>query len=237
MTIAHASLPRLVTVAHGSRHGPGNVVARKITNGVSRRLGGLPATTSYVELCKPSFASVMASTPTPSIVVPLLLSTGYHVRADLPTAISAAPAPTWLARPLGPHPLLAEVMCLRLRAAGARPGDPVVLLGAGSNDPDDLTCAAQLLRARWGGAPVHVATLSGSGPPLVDVVASARVDGRVAVAPYLLAPGHFATRARTIAAGLGVTSFSDVIGAHPLVGELVIRRYRAMLAHVHRDAA
>lgn len=232
-------LPRLVTVAHGSRNPAGNVLARQITNGVARRLG-VPTVTSYVELCEPTFASVMEASAEPTVVVPLLLSTGYHVRQDLPAAIAATDAPTWLARPLGPHPLLAEVMCLRLQATGARPGDPVVLLAAGSNDPDaatDLECAAQLLRARWGGAPVRVATMSGAGPRIADVVAEARDEGRVAVAPYLLAPGHFATRARTLAIGSGATWVSDVIGNHPLVGELVVRRYRAMVQQMVRAAA
>ena len=50
---------RLVTVAHGTRHGPGNDVARRLTSLAGRQLG-LTAVASYVELCEPSLQSVLA---------------------------------------------------------------------------------------------------------------------------------------------------------------------------------
>jgi len=227
-----SGLPRLVTVAHGTRFSAGNEVARVITAQASRRLGRLPAVASYVELSTPAFDSVMAGNESPAVVVPLLLSTGYHMRTDLPAAIEASRAPVRMARALGPHPLLAEVMCLRLRASGARRGDPVVLVGAGSRDTDadiDLASAGRLLRARWG-APVRVATVGGTGRPASEVIPEARVDGRVAVVPYLLAPGHFHDRIRAVASSLGVHNVAGVIGAHPLVSDLVARRYRLLAA-------
>lgn len=217
-------MTRLVTVAHGTRHSTGNLVARSITAQASRRLGGVPHTTSYVELCRPLFADVMA-TGEPSLVVPLLLSTGYHVRNDLPAALNSSSV---LARPLGPHPLLAEAMCLRLRGAGARVEQPVVLVAAGSTDPLvdlDLEAARMLLQRRWG-APVHLATLTARGRRLAEVLPEAGAGA--AVAPYLLAPGHFADRVTTEARGLGVTTVAPVIGDHPLVAELVAGRYLAL---------
>ena len=223
--------PGLVTVAHGTRVAAGNRVAAAVTAHAARRLG-VPATGAYVELCAPTFDVVARSLVAPAVVVPLLLSTGFHVRCDLPAAVAAAGAPVQLARPLGPHPLLAEVMCLRLRGAGARPGDPVVLVAAGSRDPDaliDLASAGRMLQARWG-APVRVATVSGEGPPVGDVVADARADGRVAVAPYLLADGHFARRASHLGRLAGAGTVADVLGPHPLLVELVVRRYRALAA-------
>jgi sirohydrochlorin ferrochelatase len=224
--------PRLVTVAHGTRSTDGNEVARSITAQASRRLGGVPSVASYVELCLPGFEKVMAANEVPTVVVPLLLSTGHHMRHDLPTAIARSQPPVRMSRPLGPHPLLAEVMCLRLRAAGARRGDPVVMVAAGSNDPDadiDLAAAGRMLRARWG-APVRVATVGGNGRSPVDVIAEARADGRVAVAPYLLARGHFEQRIKALATVLRVSSIAEVLGAHPLVADLVVRRYRALAA-------
>ncbi|CUR55480.1 Putative CbiX family protein (fragment) [metagenome] len=224
--------PRLVTVAHGTRHPEGNDVARMISAQAGRRLGGLPTISTYVELCEPSFGGVMASNEHPAVVVPLLLSTGHHVRHDLPSAAAGSLAPVRMARPLGPHPLLAEVMCRNLMAAGARRGDPVVMVAAGSNDPastHDLAVAGAMLGKRWG-APVRVATVGGLGRRPVDVIAGARAHGRVVIAPYLLAPGHFEQRVRTIAAGLGVSVVGDIIGAHSLVADLVVRRYRALAA-------
>ena len=154
----------LVTVAHGTRFGPGNAVAAAVTQRAARLLG-VPGTTSYVELCEPSFSSVMAPRPDRRVVVPLLLSTGHHVRVDLPAAAALSRHEVVLAPALGPHPLLAAAQASRLVAAGARPGQPVVLVAAGSTDPaadPDLERAAALLAETWGG-PVELATLSGRG--------------------------------------------------------------------------
>lgn len=228
----NSSAPRLVTVAHGTRVSSGNLVASAITARAARRLGRVRCQTSYVELCQPAFQDVMGDNRAPAVVVPLLLSTGFHIKHDIPRAVGTSPGAALLARPLGPHPLLAEVMCLRLRGAGAHPGDPVVLVAAGSNDADtgyDLAAAGRMLQARWG-APVRVATVSGRGRPINEVVEEARADGRVAVAPYLLSPGYFSRRARALSELAGVATVADVLGAHPLVAELVVRRYRAVLA-------
>ena len=224
--------PTLVTVAHGTRVAEGNLVAHAVTQHAARRLGGVPHVASYVELCDPLLGDVMADAERPAVVVPLLLSTGFHVKQDLPEALAASPAPAVMTRPLGPHPLLAEVMCHRLQAAGARAGDPVVLVAAGSQDPDALPQvaeAARLLQARWG-APVEIATVTGRGDRLPEAVERARRHGRVAVAPYLLSTGFFSRRARAEAEAAGAASFADVLGDHPLVTELVVRRYRVALA-------
>lgn len=211
----------LVSVAHGTRFGPGNEVARTITARAGALLG-VPAVASYVELCEPSFASVLADSHEPAVAVPLLLSTGHHLRHDLPAAVAGASAPVVLASALGPHPLLAAAQVSRLVAAGARPGQPVVLVAAGSRDPaadTDLERAVALLAAAWPG-PVELATLAGRGRRPAEVVRRG-----VAVSPYLLAPGHFADRARaeSLAAGAGVVA--DVIGPHRSVVDLVAHRF------------
>lgn len=224
--------PRLVTVAHGTRVSAGNTVATAITARAARRLGRQRAVASYVELAAPLLSDVMTGNQVPSVVVPLLLSTGFHVKHDIPGAVGGSPARSVMARPLGPHPLLAEVMCHRLLGAGARPGDPIVLAAAGSNDPDaaeDLAAAGRLLQARWGG-PVRVATVSGQGRPIPEVVGEARADGRVALAPYLLSPGFFSRRARSLAEEAGASVVAGVLGCHPLIVELVVRRYRGAFA-------
>ena len=52
-----------------------------------------------------------------------------------------------------------------------------------------------------------------------------------AVAPYLVAPGHFHTKLREDARALGLDLVADVLGDHPHVAETVARRYRAAIAH------
>jgi sirohydrochlorin ferrochelatase len=213
---------RLVTVAHGTRHGPGNDVARRVTSLAGRQLG-VVAVATFIELCEPSLESVLVGSCEPTAVVPLLLSSGHHARHDLPVSLSAAPGPVWLGDPLGPHPLLAETQAARLRVAGALPGRPVVMVAAGSRDPTarpDLDEAARLLASVWGG-PVTLATLSGPGPRPAEVVTPAH-----AVSPYLLAEGHFAERCRAEAAR--AECVAGIIGLHPAVVELVMARVIAL---------
>ena len=197
---------RLVTVAHGTRTPAGNAVARALTGAAGTRLG-MPWVASYVELCAPSYSSVMAS-GVPSVVVPLLLSTGHHVRHDLDAGHA-----------LGPDPLLAVAQVARLVSAGASPGQPVVMVAAGSGDPlatRDQMLAAAYLSEQWGG-PVRLATLSGIGRRPGEVVTP-----EDAVSPYLLAPGHFADRCSAESAAAGAVA--DVIGDHPAVVDLVVSR-------------
>ncbi|KAA1428215.1 sirohydrochlorin chelatase [Nocardioides antri] len=210
----------LVTVAHGTRNAAGNQVAAEITAAAGRRLG-MTATASYVELCEPLFADVMGGLRDRVVVVPLLLSTGYHVRNDLPAAVAGASVPVALGGPLGPDPLLAAAQVDRLLDAGAVEGQPVVMVAAGSTDPEataDLGGAARLLGELWG-APVRLATLAGIGQRPADVVRPGD-----AVSPYLLAPGFFAGRARADARAAGAAVIAGAIGPHPRVVDLVCQR-------------
>ena len=205
-------MTRLVTVAHGTRFGPGNDVAREITRLAGARLG-MPAVASYVELASPLYSTVMESS-VPSVVVPLLLSTGHHVRHDLGGM-----------RSLGPDALLATAQVERLSSSGAVPGQPVVMVAAGSTDPlatRDQMLAAAYLSEQWGG-PVRLATLSGVGRRPLDVVTPDDV-----VSPYLLAPGHFADRCRLESSAAAVVA--GVIGAHSAVVDLVVSRTVEALA-------
>ncbi|WP_370246986.1 sirohydrochlorin chelatase [Nocardioides sp.] len=214
----------LVTVAHGTRRDGGNEVARLLTAAAGERLGG-PAVTTYVELSEPLFADVVAGLTEPAVVVPLLLSTGFHLRTDLPEALAEAGAPVRMGPSFGPDPLLAQAQVARLLEAGAQPGQRVVLVAAGSSDPDatadQLAAVAHLARA-WDG-PVELAVLSGLGTRFRDVVRPGD-----AVAPYLLSPGFFSDRvAKEAPEGVVV---ADVLGDHPLVVDLLVQRAQALLA-------
>lgn len=218
-------MTRLVTVAHGTRQALGNLVARDVTAAAAERLG-MEAVASYVELCDPLFADVLAGSSEETAAVPLLLSTGYHVRQDLPAAVSASPAAVRLGPPLGPDPLLAAAQVERLLSAGARQGQPVVLVAAGSRDPlatADLEAARELLAEVWDG-PVRLATIAGLGSRPGNVV-----EPGDAVSPYLLSTGYFFDRARDESTAAGATVVADVVGVHPLVVDLVVSRTRALL--------
>ncbi|HEY0949105.1 sirohydrochlorin chelatase [Nocardioides sp.] len=207
---------RLVTVAHGTRLPAGNEVARSVTASAGARLG-MPAVAAFVELASPLLSSVLSS-PEPAVVVPLLLSTGYHVREDLAAVAGRA---------LGPDALLAQAQVGRLGAAGARPGSPLVMVVAGSRDPlagRDLALARDLLADAWGG-PVRLATLGGLGDRPADVVRPGD-----AVSPYLLAEGFFATRCRAESLAAGASVVAEVLGPHPSIVDLVVARAQEQLA-------
>jgi sirohydrochlorin ferrochelatase len=220
---------RLVTVAHGTRNPAGNDVARELTRVAGAALG-MRATAAFVELCEPSLPEVLASSAEPTVVVPLLLSTGHHVRHDLPEALGHATGPVALGAHLGPDVLVARAQVDRLLHGGAVPGETVVMVAAGSRDPgslQDLYAAAELLADEWGG-PVSPATLGGLGPRPEEIVTP-----ETAVSPYLLAEGFFAARLRERCAA--AYAVADVIGPHPDLVRLVVER-AAALASVRRSA-
>ena len=213
----------LVTVAHGTRRAGGNEVARVLTARAGSVLG-VEAVASYVELSSPLLSEVVPGLTGPAVVVPLLLSTGYHVRVDLPEA--CALGPVVLGRPLGPDPLLAAAQVVRLEEAGIERGRPLVLVATGSTDPKawrDLRAASHLLGDLWG-VKVRTATLTGLGPRPEDVLTP---DD--AVSPYLLSPGLFSRRLAEVCEERGVPCAS-VMGPQQVVVDLVCQRYRALAA-------
>jgi len=231
----------LVAVAHGTRNPAGPETIDALMGQVRRRLPQVKVLTSYVELNEPGFHDTMVEQRGPAVVVPLLLSSGYHVKHDLPTMVRAAHGPVRLARPLGPHPLLAVLMCHRLQAAGARRGDAVVMIAAGSRDTDglvDTMAMGRLLQRHWG-APVRVAHLSGNGPRVAEAVEGLWAEGhlRISATPYLLAPGYFSRKATAQANVAGCHAVGEELGAHRLVAELIVRRYLGLSVRRPQRAA
>ena len=236
--------PALVAVAHGTRDAAGRKVIADLIDDIRRRLPGVDVITAWLELVTPGLNEVMRGMDRPAVLVPLLLSTGYHATIDLPSAAALSGAPVHVAAPLGPDRYLARAMTARLREAGVLPGDGVVLAAAGSTDPAglaDVEQAAALLCSEWGPR-VTFAYLSAAGPDVPAAVEHLRRTGghRVCVAPYLLAPGRFSRRVTDLAAATGATTVAPVLGGHRLVTDLVLLRYeqgRRALAATLRHAA
>jgi sirohydrochlorin ferrochelatase len=195
-----AAAPVLVACAHGTRNPTGRRLVAELALAARALRPGLETSAAFVDVQPPTVVDVVAqlsASGRPVVVVPLLLSGGYHVNVDIAGAVAATEAAV-AARPLGPDPRLTDVLRDRLVQAGADPGDPltaVVLAAAGSSDPRavaDVENTADLLRRQWAG-PVTTGYGSAAQPPVPDAVAAARRGGaeRVVVASYLLAPGHF----------------------------------------------
>ena len=219
----------LVLLAHGTCQPAGPRTVEALAARVRLRLPGVPVRTAYAEINRPSLTDVLAETGD-AVLVPLPCA--YDVAQPL---APSAPGGALVSESLGSDRLLAGVMRQQLQAAGARPGQPVVMVAAGSPLPRtqrDSARTAALLEEVWGG-PVRAAHLTGRGPRMSEVVAELRADfgAPPAVATYLVAPGPFHHRAREDARALALDVVADPMGDHPQVAEAVARRYRSATAH------
>ena len=233
----------LVAVAHGTTHLPGLATLDAIMDRVRFLRPGLRVDLSFVSSAEPRPAEVLAelagSGAKEAVVMPLFLSSGYHVRHDVAEAVGSVESRAFrvhTARPLGPDPMLAHVLTDRLAAVAGRVfGTEVVLAAAGSTDRRanaDVAVMAGLLAERLG-MPVRTAFLSGTEPAVESVLTRLARRGRpVAVASYLLAEGGYAQRLGDIAALAGLEPeaartprVAAPLGSHELVARLLVRRY------------
>ncbi|GAA1245915.1 sirohydrochlorin chelatase [Prauserella halophila] len=218
----------IVLTAHGTRDPAGPEVIAELAGRVRAR--GAAVTVAYADVRDPDVTTVLDglepdSGPAGPVVVPAFLAAGYHVRTDIPEQIAASALPRTPVSPaFGPAPELIDVLVDRVRQAGYRTGDAVVLAAAGSSDPwalGEVATAARALGARLG-TPVRIGYAATAEPGIAEVVAETRrPGGRVVVASWLLAPGLFQRRLEAA----GADAVSAPLGAHPAVADLVLRRY------------
>lgn len=224
----------LILVAHGTRDPAGAVVVTELADAVRRRLPGIAVRVAYADVREPTVGQVVASVRGPAVLVPAFLASGYHVRVDVPGQVLATGrADVEVSAALGPHPSVVAAVHDRLLEAGWRTGDAIVLAAAGSSDPvavADVRRAARRLGSRIG-APVRIGYVTTANPRVPDAVGTVRAAGssaqRIAIAPWLLAPGLF----HRSLADCGADLIAEPIGAHPRVVELITRRFRAALQH------
>lgn len=222
----------LVACAHGTRNPTGRRLIAELALAARLQRPGLTTTAAFVDVQPPTVVDVVAqlsAAGSSAVVVPLLLSGGYHVHVDIAGAVAAAPGAV-AARPLGPDPRLVEVLRDRLVASGADPADAgaaVVLAAAGSSDVRavaDVEHTAALLQTTWAG-PVTTGYGSAASPTVPDAVAAARAAGaeRVVVAAYLLAPGHFHDKL----AGAGADAVTAPLLPDDRIAAVLLDRYDA----------
>ncbi|GCD45978.1 sirohydrochlorin chelatase [Streptomyces paromomycinus] len=235
-----APRPTLVAVAHGSRDPAALRTVTALLDRVRELRPGLAVRLGHIELNAPLLPDTLAQLDGQAVAVPLLLARGLHADHDIPAALADAPhLVTRLARPLGPHPLLAEALHARLEEAGARRPNAVVLAAAGSRAPEsaaDTARTARLLSHRLGGVPVLPAYASAptdDGPPGTPLsvpaalrALAARGHRRPALASCFAAPGRFAAQCAAAAPGPAAAPLGD----HPALARLVLHRYDQALA-------
>ena len=238
--------PVLLVIAHGSRDPRHAATVHALTARVRSLRPGLRVETGFLDFNAPAVPRVLerlAAEGTDGtagavevIALPLLLTRAFHAKSDIPTVLHEARTrlPRLRIRQaevLGPSPLLNAALERRLREAGVHPGDRattgLVLASAGSTDPEAIAVIAEIARElrHTGWCAVRPAFASASLPRTEDAVRALRAEGvrRVAVAPYVIAPGRLPDR---IAAGAaGADALAGVLGPAPELARLLLHRY------------
>ncbi|HEX2361281.1 MAG TPA: CbiX/SirB N-terminal domain-containing protein [Jiangellaceae bacterium] len=218
-----AEPPALVACSHGTRDLAGRQAVDDLRAAVASARRGLRVVEAYVDVQQPELSDVLDGLG-PAVVVPVLLSSGYHVHVDITDAVAGAGPQVRVAAALGPHPALVEVLAERLDGAAASPDHAVVLAAAGSSDRravSDVERTASELAKRLG-RPVLAAYASAALPRVDEAVGQLQSAARpVAIASYLLAPGFFYDQLATA----GAEVVTAPLLPHPAITALVLERY------------
>ncbi|MBO1335478.1 sirohydrochlorin chelatase [Streptomyces sp. VRA16 Mangrove soil] len=236
--------PVLVVVAHGSRDPRHAATVHALVREVRAQRPDVRVETAFLDFNIPAVHGVLESLAAEGVrdvvALPLLLTRAFHAKADIPAVLREAPRGMRVrqADVLGPDPLLVSALERRLYEAGLTPADKpttgVVLAAAGSTDPEAGAVIAEIAR-EWrhtGWCAVRPAFASATSPAgfprTEDAVRELRALGcaRVAVAPYVLAPGRLPDRIARGAADADV--LGEVLGAAPEVARVLVRRYEAV---------
>ncbi|UKA53333.1 sirohydrochlorin chelatase [Arthrobacter sp. FW305-BF8] len=258
--------PILIACAHGTSNAQGAAEVNALRDAIAALRPGLDVREAYVDVQQPDLVDVVAGLPADpgsaatadggaaagepaaagisAVVVPLLLSVGYHVKVDIAKAVKSRPG-TAAAGPLGPDPRLAALLDQRLRESGVTDNDAIVLAAAGSSNPnaavsvEELADQLRTLRSNrivpaYGASarpsvPEAVAMLreeAAGGAGAGESAGGVSVGGRVVVASYLLAPGFFHDQL----AKAGADLVTEPLLPSPVLAEIALERYDAALA-------
>ncbi|MGW4225984.1 sirohydrochlorin chelatase [Streptomyces bauhiniae] len=236
--------PILLIVAHGSRDPRHAATVHALVARVRSMRPDLRVATGFLDFNVPSVGGVLKSLAADGVrevvAQPLLLTRAFHAKADIPAVLRDAPRGMRVrqAEVLGPSPLLVAALERRLYEAGLDPADKsstgVVLASAGSSDAEAIAVIADIAREWWrtGWCAVRPAFASARLPRTEDAVRELRAQGcrRIAVAPYVLAPGFLPDRIARGAADADV--LADVLGPAPEVARVLLDRYSEALRTV-----
>ena len=231
----------LLGVAHGSRDPDSQAGVEELLSRAAALRAGVRAVAAYVDNASPSIRAALAALAAEGaddvVVLPLLLTAASHSKTDLAASVQAGRLahPTVrlrYGRPLGPHPVLVELLAARLREAGARPEDPVVVVAGGAIDPDanaSVAATARLLYEGRSWPSVDIAFASTAGPTVPEALGRLQRSGhsRAAVARYFLGPGFLpglVERQAGSVPGLEVV-VSAPLGVTDELAALVAQRY------------
>ena len=242
----HVEAPlRLVAVTHGAPSSANREAVIRLVDGVASARPDLDVSISFVDASRSDVAAALGpDDDTGAVIVPLVLSAGFHVRTGLSLGLDrrgsgsgvGAVTGTRLAAELGPDDRIVEVLAERLGRLRLADTDAVVLAAAGSNDPRAVRECFETAR-RLGhrlGRSVTVGFIAAAIPRLHDAIEMIREvhpGVRVIIGSYLLAPGTFYDTAASAGADAIAAPLllPDEVAPRQLV-ELVLDRYADVAA-------
>ncbi|WP_308169930.1 sirohydrochlorin chelatase [Acrocarpospora catenulata] len=181
-----------------------------------------------------------------AIVVPLITGSHPRVMRSVRDAAAESEAPVTVTDPLGPHPLLAEALHVRLAEKGlaradrirlfnvTSPVDGIIVATVGGDESARAADATAVLLAARLALPVVPAAFDGR-PTVADAADRLRNIGasRIALAPFVIGPE--VDHDKVAAAAAECTGCASPLGAHEAVARMVTVRYGAILGNLTED--
>ena len=176
-----------------------------------------------------------------AVVVPLLAGPDSALMGRIRQSVTDSHAPAELTDVLGPHPLLAEALHVRLSEAGlaradrarlftvATAADGIILATVGGEEAVQAAGITGMLLAARLAVPVMAAALDVEGS-VASIAAQLQNSGsaQLALAPYLVGPEIDAGLLDAAAKEAGCAT-AEPLGAYPAIGKLVLSLYATTL--------
>ncbi|MCX4552949.1 MULTISPECIES: sirohydrochlorin chelatase [unclassified Streptomyces] len=235
--VAESAGTAMLLLAHGSLDPQSQESTRTLARAV-RLSQACRVEVAYLRYARPRARHVVRTLAETGhdrvIVVPLLLTSAFHARVDLPRALSDTSALVPIVTPvLGSSQGVPDgrlVAALRRRLVELNVAfDAVVVAAAGSSDRGayaSVTAMASALGADLG-LPCLAGFASTASPTPGEAVAQLRLAGasRIVVASYCFAPGLLFRRAADSSTAAGAVGVSEPLGDAPELVELVLERF------------
>ncbi|WP_328557042.1 MULTISPECIES: sirohydrochlorin chelatase [unclassified Streptomyces] len=197
--------------------------------------------TARFEQARAAGSDVTAPDGPVGIVVPLLAGPDNALLRRIRQAVMESRVAAELTDVLGPHPLLAEALHVRLSEAGlsradrarlftvATAADGIVLATVGGEDAVQAAGITGMLLAARLAVPVMAAALDEEGS-IAAVAEQLRGSGsqQLALAPYLIGPELDAGLLDAAAKEAGCSA-AEALGPYPAIGKLALAQYTSAL--------
>ncbi|MFC7894288.1 sirohydrochlorin chelatase [Streptomyces sp. NPDC057381] len=176
-----------------------------------------------------------------AVVVPLLAGPDGALLRRIRQAVMDSKVAAELTDVLGPHPLLAEALHVRLSEAGlaradrarlftvATAADGIILASVGGDEAVQTAGITGMLLAARLAVPVMAAALDEEGS-ITSVAEQLRSSGsqQLALAPYLIGPEIEASLLEEAAKEAGCST-AEPLGPYPAIGKLTLAKYTTAL--------